>query len=59
MWLLAVELVALVALFAADDVVHDRGVAATWNTSFRVIGAAALAVAITTWLQASASLDIL
>ena len=59
MYLLAAELVLLVALFAVDDVVHQRGPTATWSTSFRVIGAAALAVALVTWLQGSVHGDVL
>jgi hypothetical protein len=57
--LLAAELVALILLLAADDVVHDRGPAATWTTSARVILAAAVAVALATWLPAALRGDIL
>jgi hypothetical protein len=52
MGLLALELVALILLFAADDAVNHRGPVATWNTSFQVITAAAIAVFLATALQA-------
>ena len=58
MGLLAVELVALVLLFAADDVVHGRAPAATWALSARVVGASVLAVALVSWLQTAARGDI-
>ena len=51
MAVLALELVALITLFAVDDVVHDRAPIATWSTSLRVILAAASAVALATWIQ--------
>lgn len=59
MALLALELIALIALFAADDVVHDRGPTATWATSIRVIAATAAAVAFVTWLQTALRGDLL
>jgi hypothetical protein len=59
MGLLALELVALIVLFAADDAVRHRPPAATWGTSIRVIAAAAAAVAAATWLQALTHGDIL
>lgn len=58
MALLALELIALITLFAADDFVHDRSPTATWATSSRVIAATALAVAIATWAQSLARSDI-
>ncbi|MEA2493115.1 MAG: hypothetical protein QOJ29_1026 [Thermoleophilaceae bacterium] len=51
MGLLALELVALVMLFAADDAAHHRPPAVTWGTSVRVIAASAAAVAACTWLR--------
>jgi hypothetical protein len=57
--LLALELVALILLFAADDVVHERGPTATWAMSARVIVAAAAAIALATWLQTALRGDIL
>lgn len=53
MALLALELVGLIVLFAADDAVHHRAPAVTWATSIRVIAATAAAVAAATWLQAT------
>jgi hypothetical protein len=50
---LALELILLIVLFAADDVVHQRGPTATWATSMRVIVAAAAAVALATLVQAA------
>jgi hypothetical protein len=49
--LLALELVVLIALFAADDAINHRGSIATWSTSFQVIFAAAVAVVLATLLQ--------
>ena len=51
MALLAIELVVLIVLFAADDAVNHRGTVATWSTSFQVIFAAAVAVVLGTLLQ--------
>jgi hypothetical protein len=49
---LALELIVLILLFAADDAVNHRGPVATWSKSIRVIAAATIAVALVTWLQA-------
>ena len=49
--LLALELVALIVLFAVDDAVNDRGPVATWSTSLQVIFAAAVAVVLATVLR--------
>jgi lysylphosphatidylglycerol synthetase-like protein (DUF2156 family) len=57
--LLALELVALIVLFAVDDGVRRRPPTATWATSIRVIAAAAVAVAAVTWVQALTHGDIL
>jgi len=51
MGLLALELIALILLFAADDSVNHRGPIATWNTSLQVIFAAAAAVVLATLFQ--------
>ena len=56
---LALELIALILLFAADDVVHHRGPVATWSKSAQVIAATAIAVALVTWLQALIQSDLL
>ena len=58
MTLLALELVALITLFAVDDVAHHRAAVSTWALSFKVIAASALAVALVTWLQATTGGDI-
>jgi hypothetical protein len=55
---LALELIALILVFAADDVAQHRGPVATWTKSLQVIAATTLAVALVTWLQAS-RLDLL
>jgi hypothetical protein len=49
--LLAIELVVLIVLFAADDAVNHRGSVATWSASYQVIFAAAIAVVLATLLQ--------
>jgi hypothetical protein len=52
--LLALEFVALVALFTADDAVNHRGPIATWSTSIQVVYAGAIAVFLGTLLRALA-----
>ena len=56
---LALELILLITLFAADDAAHGRGPVATWSKSLQVIAAAALAIALVTWLQTATPGDLL
>jgi hypothetical protein len=51
MGLLALELVALLVLFAADDAVNDRASAASWSATYEVLVAVSIAMVLATALQ--------
>lgn len=59
MTLLAVELVALILIVAADDATRGRPPAATWSTSLRVVGATVAAVMAASLIEAAIDRNVL
>jgi hypothetical protein len=51
MGLLALELVALILLFAADEAVNHRGSTGTWSASYQLLVALSIAVVLATLVQ--------